>query len=132
MDHKAKTLEYMSRMKEQGVPLSLAAPPFYRLAWLFGSKVPPPLFQSFEERRATLRWLLFVGWSASWIILSIIFYQAFIIAPPLLLFLVLIIIGGWGFASSTSRKIAARQDKLYAELGDLKLGTWDVRETKDT
>lgn len=33
----------------RGVPRWIIAPPLYRLAWLAGVRLPPPLFQSFPQ-----------------------------------------------------------------------------------
>jgi hypothetical protein len=36
-------------LRARGVPRWIVAPPLYRLAWLAGLRLPPPLFQSFAQ-----------------------------------------------------------------------------------
>jgi hypothetical protein len=124
MNHKSKVEKYLIEMKGRGLPSIVVAPPLYRLAWLLGSKVPPPPFQRFEERVAILRRFLFIGWSVCWILLSVYFYKALIVAPPLLLFLILTLAGGWAYASAVAARIAKEQDKRYAKDTILNLGDW--------
>ena len=57
-------------------------------------------------------------------LLSMYFYRAFIVAPPLVLFLLFILAGGWGYALAVARRIATEQDKRYATEAIFCLGDW--------
>jgi len=47
MTHREKVDLLIEELEEEGVNAFTVAPPLFRLLWLFGLKVPPPLFLGF-------------------------------------------------------------------------------------